>query len=136
MLSRLTSAADGCGMPRNRFCRTPEAELAATKTQLGLLLLSERDPRVRRHPPLVIGLSGQTQRFLQIRFSHPISHRTPHYRVGNGGIRWMVISQKRPNFGIKRNCMIQAKMGCNGLGNRWSKLVACFRNMGHFRCGT
>ena len=28
--------------------------------QLGLLLLSERDPRVRRHPPLVIGQSGQT----------------------------------------------------------------------------
>ena len=25
---------------------------------------------------------------------------------------------------------------CKGLGNRWSKLVACFRIMGHFRCGT
>ena len=39
--------------------------------QLGLLLLSKHDPRVRRHPPLVIGQSVQTQRFLQIRFFPP-----------------------------------------------------------------
>ena len=32
----------------------------------------------------------------------------------------MVISQKRLYFGMKRNCMIQGKIGCNGLGNRCS----------------
>jgi hypothetical protein len=32
----------------------------------------------------------------------------------------MVISQKRLNFGTKRHCKIQGKMGCNGLGNRCS----------------
>ena len=32
----------------------------------------------------------------------------------------MVISQKRPYFRMKRNCTIQDKMGCNGLGNRCS----------------
>jgi hypothetical protein len=72
----------------------------------------------RRSP--VIGQSGQTRRFYSSDFSHPISHRTPHYRVGNGVIGWMVISQKRLNFGMKRNCKIQDKMGCNGLGNRCS----------------
>src|SRR5664280_1341499 len=30
----------------------------------------------------------------------------------------MVISQKRLNFRMKRNCKLQDKMGCNGLGNR------------------
>jgi hypothetical protein len=29
---------------------------------------------------------------------------------------------KRLNFGMKRNCKIQGKMGCNGLGNRFSHL--------------
>jgi hypothetical protein len=53
-------------------------------------------------------------------FSHPISHRTPQYRVGNGGIGWLVTCQKRLYFGMKRNCKIQDKMGCNGLGNRCS----------------
>ena len=33
---------------------------------------------------------------------------------------WMVISQKHLNFRMKRNCMVQGKMGCNGLGNRCS----------------
>jgi hypothetical protein len=72
-----------------------------------------------RHPP-VIGQSGQTQCFYRSDFSHPISHRTPHYRVGNGVIGWLVISQKRLNFGMKLNCKIQGKMDCNGLGNRCS----------------
>src|SRR5450759_4625731 len=58
--------------------------------------------------------------FYRSDFSHPISHRTPHYRVGNGGIRWMVISQKPLNFGMKRHCKIQDNMGGNGLGNRRS----------------
>jgi hypothetical protein len=39
--------------------------------------------------------------------------------VGNGVIGWLVISQKRLNFGMKHNCKIQGKMGCNGLGNRF-----------------
>jgi hypothetical protein len=39
--------------------------------------------------------------------------------VGNGVIGRSVISQKRMNFGMKRNCKIQGKMGCNGLGNRF-----------------
>jgi hypothetical protein len=58
--------------------------------------------------------------FYRSDFSHPISHRTPHYRVGNGVIGWLVISQKRLNFGMKRNYKIQGEMGCNGLGNRCS----------------
>jgi hypothetical protein len=40
--------------------------------------------------------------------------------VGNGVIGWLVISQKRLNFGMKRHCKIQDKMVCNGLGNRCS----------------
>ncbi|MGA8749557.1 MAG: hypothetical protein WB563_12265, partial [Pseudolabrys sp.] len=37
-------------------------------------------------------------------FSHPISHRTPQYRVGNHGIGRFVITQKCWIFRIKRNC--------------------------------
>jgi hypothetical protein len=40
--------------------------------------------------------------------------------VGNRDIQWCVASKKRPNFRMKRNCKIQGKMGCNGLGNRCS----------------
>ena len=50
-------------------------------------------------------------------FSHPISHRTPHYRVGNRGISRFMISQKC-QFRMQRNGMIQGKMDRNGLGNR------------------
>jgi hypothetical protein len=39
------------------------------------------------------------------------------------GADQMAISQKRLNFGMKRNCKIQGKMGCNGLGNRCSILL-------------
>ena len=53
-----------------------------------------------------------------IRFSYPISHRTTHYRVGNGGIRWMTINQKRPILRTKPNDTIQANVSGNGLGNR------------------
>ena len=56
--------------------------------------------------------------FYRSDFSHPISHRTPHYRVGNGGIRRRAICQKRPYFWMKRNCTIQDNIGGNGLGNR------------------
>jgi hypothetical protein len=94
-----------------------------------------KPPRDRRAPQIfwanvTRGCAGTHPRSLGSRvrpnvlyrsdFPHPISHRTPHYRVGNGRIRWMVISQKRLNFGTKRNCTIQGKMGCNGLGNRCS----------------
>jgi hypothetical protein len=50
--------------------------------------------------------SGHTLRrakFSDHDFSHPISHRTPHYRVGNGGIGWSVINQKRLNFQMQRH---------------------------------
>jgi hypothetical protein len=53
-------------------------------------------------------------------FSHPISHRTPHYRVGSDVIGWFVISQEPLNFWVKRNCKRQDNMGGNGLGNRCS----------------
>jgi hypothetical protein len=53
-------------------------------------------------------------------FSHPISHRTPHYWVGNGVIGWLATSQKPLNFWMKQNCKIQGNMGGNGLGNRCS----------------
>jgi antirestriction protein ArdC len=33
LCAEFSSAADGCGMPRNRFCRILEAELAGTKTR-------------------------------------------------------------------------------------------------------
>jgi hypothetical protein len=72
-----------------------------------------------RRPPVIVQ-SGQTDVFCSSDFSHPISHRTPHYRVGNGGIGWMVISQKRLNFGTKWNYTIQDNTGGNGLGNRCS----------------
>ena len=74
--------------------------------------------RSRLAPPSGHWAVGSDPTVFRSDFSHPISHRTPHYRVGNGGIRWMAISQKRLNFGMKRNCKIQGKMGCNGLGNR------------------
>jgi hypothetical protein len=42
--------------------------------------------------------------------------------VGNGVIGWLVISQKRLNFGMKWNYKVQGKMSCNGLGNRFDYL--------------
>ena len=39
-----------------------------------------------------------------------------HYRVENGGIGWLVISQKCLNFWTKWNCKIWDNMGSNGLG--------------------
>jgi hypothetical protein len=63
--------------------------------------------------------------FYRSDFSHPISHRTPHYRVGNGVIGWLVISQKRLIFWMKRYCTVQGKMGCNGLGNRRPSQKKC-----------
>jgi len=35
-----------------------------------------------------------------------------------------MIGQNRLNFRMKRNCKIQDKMGCNGLGNRCSILLS------------
>jgi len=71
-------------------------------------------------PTPVIGQSGQTRRFYSSDFSHPISHRTPHYRVGNGVIERQQPVKKAIFSGTERNCKIQGKMGCNGLGNRCS----------------
>ena len=67
--------------------------------------------------PRSFGSRIRLDAFCGSEFSHPISHRTPHYRVGNDRIGWMVISQKRLNFGMKRNCTIQDNMAGNGLGN-------------------
>lgn len=50
--------------------------------------------------------------------SHPISHRTLHYWVGNGRIEWMAATRKRLSFWTKWNCKLQDEMGVNGLGNR------------------
>jgi hypothetical protein len=44
--------------------------------------------------------------------------------VENGVIGWMVISQKRLNFWMKRDCKVQDNMGGNGLGNRCSILLS------------
>jgi hypothetical protein len=53
-------------------------------------------------------------------FSHPISHRTPQYRVGNHGIGRFVIGQKCSYFRDKRHRTTQSNMDRNGLGNRCS----------------
>jgi hypothetical protein len=52
--------------------------------------------------------------------SHPISHRTPEYRMGKDNIRLLAAIKKRLNFQTQRDSKIQDKMGCNGLGNRCS----------------
>ena len=82
----------------------------------------QEKPYPLRTPSVVSLGGGETRCFWQLRsdFSHPISHRTPQYRVGNGEMKWLAASQKRPNFQTKPNCKIQDKMGCNGLGNRCS----------------
>jgi hypothetical protein len=67
----------------------------------------------QRRPPPPLG-----SRVRPDNFSHPISHRTPRYRVGNDRIGLLVTWQKRLNFRMKRDCKIQDKMGRNGLGNR------------------
>jgi hypothetical protein len=51
-------------------------------------------------------------------FSHPISHRTPHYRMGKDGIVLLIAIKKRPIFRRQRDCKIQDDIDGNSLGNR------------------
>ena len=55
-------------------------------------------PRVRRHPPRSLGGWVRPDVFYSSDFSHPISHRTPHYRVGNGAIERSAASQESHIF--------------------------------------
>ena len=50
-------------------------------------------------------------------FSHPISHRTPHYRMGKDGIVLLIAIKKRPIFRRQRDCKIQDDIDGNSLGN-------------------
>jgi hypothetical protein len=96
------------------------------KTALPTKSSSARSIRDQRAYRDALGRLSVGQLGSHRRFSHPISHRTPQYRVGNGGIECLVESQKRWDFRIKRNCAIQGEMGCNGLGNRRTvRLMAC-----------
>ena len=56
----------------------------------------------------------------QRQFSHPISHRTPDYRMGKDGIDLLIPIKKRPNFRMQRDCKIQDEIDGNSLGNRCS----------------
>jgi hypothetical protein len=51
-------------------------------------------------------------------FSHPISHRTPHYRMGKDGIVLLIAIKKRPIFRTQCYCKIQDEIDGNSLGNR------------------
>ena len=50
--------------------------------------------------------------------SHPISHRTPEYRMGKDSIRLLAAIKKRLNFQTQRDRKIQGKINSNSLGNR------------------
>ena len=52
------------------------------------------------------------------RFSHPISHRTPEYRMGKDSIRLLVAINKRLNFRTQRDSKIRVGIDSNSLGNR------------------
>ena len=56
-------------------------------------------------------------------FSHPISHRTPEYRMGKDSIRLLAAIKKRLNFQTQRDRKIQGKINSNSLGNRWRSAV-------------
>jgi hypothetical protein len=51
---------------------------------------------------------------------HPISHRTPEYRMGKDSIRLLAAIKKRLNFQTQRDRKIQGKINSNSLGNRCS----------------
>ena len=53
-------------------------------------------------------------------FSHPISHRTPEYRMGKDSIRLLAAIKKRLNFQTQRDSKVQDRIDRNGLGNRCS----------------
>ena len=58
----------------------------------------------------------------QCQFSHPISHRTPHYGMGKDSIRLLVAIEKRLNFQTQRDRKIQDGIDGNSLGNRWRRM--------------
>jgi hypothetical protein len=55
--------------------------------------------------------------------SHPISHRTPEYRMGKDSIRLLAAIKKRLNFQTQRDRKIQGKINSNSLGNRWRRVT-------------
>ena len=57
-------------------------------------------------------------------FSHPISHRTPHYRMGKDGIVLLIAIKKRPIFRRQRDCKIRDDIDGNSLGNRWRRVTS------------
>jgi hypothetical protein len=67
-----------------------------------------------KRPP---GLSSMGEGL--VRISHPISHRTPHYRMGKDSIRLLIAINKRLNFRTQRDSKIRAGIDGNSLGNRW-----------------
>jgi hypothetical protein len=76
-----------------------------------------------RRPPGLSSVGGgargaRARRDMQCQFSHPISHRTPHYRMGIDSIRLLVAINKRPNFWTQRDSKIPAGIDSNSLGNR------------------
>ena len=80
--------------------------------------LNERPPR-----PVQRGGrrgAGGTRLEAQCQFSHPISHPTPHYRMGEDSIRLLVATEKRLNFLTQRDRKIQDRIDGNSLGNRCS----------------
>jgi hypothetical protein len=74
--------------------------------------LNDRPPRPVQRGGSVAVREGLPQ------FSHPISHRTPHYRMGKDGIVLLIAIKKRPIFRRQRDCKIQDDIDGNSLGNR------------------
>jgi hypothetical protein len=78
---------------------------------------------LNERPPRLSSVGGSERRG---RFSHPISHRTPEYRMGKDSIRLLVAINKRLNFLTQQDRKIQDRIGGNSLGNRWrSPALVC-----------
>jgi hypothetical protein len=77
--------------------------------------LNERPPRPVQRGGVAVR-EGRLEAHYQ--FSHPISHPTPHYRMGKDGIDLLITIKKRPNFRTQRDCKIQDEIDGNSLGNR------------------
>jgi hypothetical protein len=76
--------------------------------------LNEKPPRPVQRGGSVAVREGLPQIF------HPISHRTPEYRMGKDSIRLLAAIKKRLNFQTQRDRKIQGKINSNSLGNRCS----------------
>jgi hypothetical protein len=76
-----------------------------------------------RRPPGLSSVGVGFDVVRRSRFSHPISHRTPHYRVGKDSIRLLVAIEKRLNFQTRRDRKIRVGMVGNSLGNRWRRVT-------------